>query len=490
MVALNALPSACVGRTLNQALDLVLDALPRALDCQLVVIDVPGPQRRREGVWCGARVGATCLAEIDAAVASAEASAMLVYASNPLHWLEAAMPVGNEYGRLLVARRAPFEEDTDRVLVQSAANLAGTALGSANVLEAARRKDQFIATLLEAVTDYAIFMLDVTGHVATWNAGAKATKGYEPQEIIGKHFSIFYTDEDRKAGKPEAILKAVQRDGRVEDESWRVRKDGSRFWANVVITALRDQKSAITGFVKVTRDLTQRRAAEETQRRLLREQAAREAAEAGERRVQESEARYRALSRRLEVILEGIGEGVTVQDRSGRLVYANTAGARLCGVSTPEELLQAPVADVIASFEVLDENGTSIFPDRFPGRRVLKGEAPERLLMQVRDKSTGRKWWTRVNATPILGEDGAPDLAVNILRDVTAEHEQRTRERFLAEATTALGGSLAYDDMMATLAQRLVPGMADWCSVYVKDKDRLRHVITAHRDDAKRALAR
>ncbi|HLK35447.1 MAG TPA: ATP-binding protein [Polyangiaceae bacterium] len=285
MVALHALPSACMGRTLNDALDLVLEALPTALDCTLVLIDMPGPQRRREAVWCGARVSSTRVGEIDAAVASAGASDVLVYASNPLHWLEAALPVGKEYGRILVARRAPFEEDTDRVLVQSAANLAGTALGSASVLEAARRKDEFIATLLDAVTDYAIFMLDVTGHVATWNAGAKALKGYEPQEIIGKHLSIFYTDQDRKAGRPEATLKAVQRDGRVEDESWRVRKDGSRFWANVVVTALRDRKSAITGFVKVTRDLTQRRAAEENARTLLSEQLARAVSDNERRRL-------------------------------------------------------------------------------------------------------------------------------------------------------------------------------------------------------------
>jgi PAS domain S-box-containing protein len=285
MVALNALPSACVGRTLDEAFALILDALPKALNCDLVLIEVPDPHPRRDAVWSGSRVGTTGLGELDAAVASARASNVLVYASNTLHWLEAALPVGKKYGRLLVARRAPFEEDTDRVLVRSAANLAGTVIDSANVLETARRKDEFIATFLDAVTDYAIFMLDVTGHVATWNAGAKATKGYEPREIIGRHFSIFYTDEDRKAGKPETILRAVQRDGRVEDESWRVRKDGSRFWANVVITALRDRKGAITGFAKVTRDLTQRRAAEENARTLVREQLARAASENERRRL-------------------------------------------------------------------------------------------------------------------------------------------------------------------------------------------------------------
>ncbi len=133
--------------------------------------------------------------------------------------------------------------------------------------------------LVDAVTDYAIFMLDATGHVATWNPGAKRTKGYDAEEILGKHFSVFYTPEDRLAGKPDRILEVLRREGRFEDEGWRVRKDGSRFWASVVITALRDAKGEVTGFAKVTRDLTRRREAEERDRALASEQLARAAAE-------------------------------------------------------------------------------------------------------------------------------------------------------------------------------------------------------------------
>ena len=139
--------------------------------------------------------------------------------------------------------------------------------------------------LVNAVTDYAILMLDASGHVATWNAGARNTKGYEPHEIIGKHFSVFYTPEDRASGKPERALEAVRREGRFEDESWRVRKDGTRFWADVVITALRDQKGEVTGFAKVTRELTAKRAAEENERRLVGEQLARVASDTERRRL-------------------------------------------------------------------------------------------------------------------------------------------------------------------------------------------------------------
>jgi len=126
--------------------------------------------------------------------------------------------------------------------------------------------------LVEAVQDYAIFMLDATGHVRSWNSGAQRIKQYQASEIIGRNFSCFYLEEDVKAGKPQRNLEIAARDGRVEDEGWRVRKDGSTFWANVVITALKDDTGKLVGFGKVTRDVTDRmraqRALEESQRRL------------------------------------------------------------------------------------------------------------------------------------------------------------------------------------------------------------------------------
>lgn len=128
----------------------------------------------------------------------------------------------------------------------------------------ADRLDQF-RLLVESVKDYAIFLLDPTGTIVSWNAGAARIKGYKPDEIIGRHFSCFYTAEDLKHGKPGRALE-VAAQGRVEDEGWRVRKDGSRFWANVVVTAVRDGSGALTGFGKVTRDLTERKHAEEALR--------------------------------------------------------------------------------------------------------------------------------------------------------------------------------------------------------------------------------
>ena len=133
--------------------------------------------------------------------------------------------------------------------------------------------------LVEAVQDYAIFLLGPDGRVRTWNPGAERAKGYAASEIIGQHFSVFYTPDERKAGRPQRLLAMAAAEGRVEDEGWRVRKDGTRFWADVILTALRDPNGALYGFAKITRDLTERRRAEEQQRTLIGEQLARAAAE-------------------------------------------------------------------------------------------------------------------------------------------------------------------------------------------------------------------
>jgi PAS domain S-box-containing protein len=121
--------------------------------------------------------------------------------------------------------------------------------------------------------DYAIFMLDPTGVIVTWNEGAQRIKGYSADEIIGRHFSIFYPDEDARNRKPEWELEVAKREGHYLEEGWRIRKDGTRFWASVVITALRDETGRLRGFGKVTRDLTERRA-QEIQRNIEREREA------------------------------------------------------------------------------------------------------------------------------------------------------------------------------------------------------------------------
>ncbi|HZS35914.1 MAG TPA: ATP-binding protein [Polyangia bacterium] len=132
-----------------------------------------------------------------------------------------------------------------------------------------RESEQRMRLLIDSIRDYAIFMLDIDGHVATWNPGAQRAKGYLPHEIIGRHFSVFYPEHDVKAGKCEMELRVAGETGRFEDEGWRVRKDGTRFWANVVISAVHDDDGTLIGFAKVTRDLTERVRAEEERAALI-----------------------------------------------------------------------------------------------------------------------------------------------------------------------------------------------------------------------------
>ena len=131
-----------------------------------------------------------------------------------------------------------------------------------------KESDERFRVLVESIRDYAVFMLDRDGRVATWNTGAMLIKGYRREEIVGKSIDLFYTQEDREKGRPARLLAQAAREGRIEDEGWRVRKDGTRFWADVVITALRSDAGELIGFAKVTRDLTQRQQAEEERRRL------------------------------------------------------------------------------------------------------------------------------------------------------------------------------------------------------------------------------
>jgi PAS domain S-box-containing protein len=131
---------------------------------------------------------------------------------------------------------------------------------------ALRQEEERFRLFIAAVQDYAIFLLDTQGCISSWNPGAQRLKGYTTEEILGRHFSCFYPVEDVEAGKPQRELEIAARDGRIEDEGWRVRKTGSRFWANVIITALRDDQGKLIGFAKITRDFTERMLAQEALR--------------------------------------------------------------------------------------------------------------------------------------------------------------------------------------------------------------------------------
>jgi PAS domain S-box-containing protein len=178
---------------------------------------------------------------------------------------------------------------SDEERLRSIAHLQQRAHALEKELELRESEERF-RLLVEAVQDYAIFMLDPQGNVRSWNKGAQRLKGYEAAEIVGKHFSRFYPEEDLRSRKPEWELTVAAKDGRFEDEGWRVRKDGSRFWANVIITAVRNESGKLVGFGKVTRDFTERM---RTEQALQREVIERKEAEL---RLHDSERSLRDLS--------------------------------------------------------------------------------------------------------------------------------------------------------------------------------------------------
>ena len=251
-------------------------------------------------------------------------------------------------------------------------------------------------SLVDAVKDYAIFMLDPQGYVLTWNAGAERIKGYTEKEIVGRHFSKFYPLEDVEAGKPAGELRKAAEAGRVEDEGWRVRKDGSRFWANVVITAIRAQNGELVGFTKVTRDFTERNRAEEA--------------------LRASENRFRSL-------FEFSPDAIVTSDMGGTIREANGRVEEFFGYSRRELVGQS--VDVLV-------------PERFrqahpAHRRQYAGHSRTRpmgagLELYARRKD-GSEFPVDIMLAPIETPDGP--LILSTIRDVT---ERKEAERALRRA--------------------------------------------------------
>ena len=182
--------------------------------------------------------------------------------------------------------------------------------------EALQQREELLRLLVSEVRDYAILTLDPEGRIASWNAGAERIKGYAAEEIIGQHFSRFYPAEDVERGKPAYELKVAIERGRFENEGWRVRKDGSRFWASVVIVVLRDETGRLRGFGKITRDITERKESEQTHARLL-------------------------------AILKAAPDFIGIADaKDAHILYVNPAGRKMTGLGEQEDVTKLKIADV------------------------------------------------------------------------------------------------------------------------------------------------
>ncbi len=254
--------------------------------------------------------------------------------------------------------------------------------------------------MVDAITDYAIYMLDPDGIVTSWNAGARRFKGYEADEIIGQHFSRFYTDADRLADKPAAALETAAREGRFEGEGWRVRKDGSRFWANVVIDPIRAPSGDLLGFAKITRDLTERKLAEET--------------------LRSSEQQFRLL-------VQGVSDyAIYMLDATGHVSNWNAGAERIKGYR-PEEI----IGHHFSRFYT-DEDRAAGMPQRALETAEREGRFEKEALRVRKDGTT---FWANVVIDPIRDATGRVIGFAKITRDVT---ERKATQRALEEAREQL----------------------------------------------------
>jgi PAS domain S-box-containing protein len=280
-------------------------------------------------------------------------------------------------------------------------------------LEALRASEERFRLLVDGAKDHAIFMLDPTGRVISWNPGAERIKQYQAEEIVGQDFSRFYPQEDVQAGKPEEELRVAAALGRYEDEGWRLRKDGSRFWANVVITALRDEGGKLRGFSKITRDMTERKQAEENARRLLEETAARRAAEEHAAAIWEERERLR-------VTLHSIGDGVIATDADGRVTLLNPVAQALTGWESAQAAGQ-PLQEIFPIINELTRHEAENPVAKVFREGTVVGLANHTVLM-ARD---GTERPITDSAAPIRHADGTIAGVVLVFRDAT---DQRRAE--------------------------------------------------------------
>lgn len=273
--------------------------------------------------------------------------------------------------------------------------------------------------LVDAITDYAIYLLDADGHVSSWNSGAQRFKGYTEHEILGEHFSRFYTAEDRAAGIPARALSTAEREGRFEAEGWRVRKDGERFWAHAVIDAIRDQQGTLVGFAKITRDLSERKIAEEVLKR--------------------SEEQFRLL-------VQGVTDyAIYMLDPEGNVASWNPGAQRIKGYD-PEEI----IGQHFSTFYTAEDR-----EDELPRKALATAAGEGRFEREGwRVRKDGTRFWATVIIDAIHDDEGKLIGFAKVTRDITEKREaqdalQRAQvELFQAQKMEAVGqltGGIAHD---------------------------------------------
>jgi PAS domain S-box-containing protein len=310
-------------------------------------------------------------------------------------------------------------------------------------------EDRTYRLLVEAVVDYAIYLLDPEGRVSSWNTGAQRIKGYAAEEVIGRPFSIFFTEEDRRLRVPEAAVDVARRDGRFESEGWRVRKDGTRFWALAVLDAVRDDAGQLVGFAKITRDITARHEAEQA--------------------LRQSERRFRLL-------IQGVSDyAIFMLDPEGRVTEWNTGARRIKGYEAGEI-----IGEHFSRFYTAEDRAAGV-PEvaleqaRTTGRFEAEG---------WRVRKDGSRFWANVVIDAVHDETGALVGFAKVTRDITERHEaqrsvEEMREQMAQmqrlEAIGELVGGVAHN--FSNLIQIVLSGVR-LASAAAGGNERLQHILT------------
>ncbi len=338
----------------------------------------------------------------------------------------------------------------------------------------AAQPDAYFRLLVESVQDYAIFLLDPQGRISSWNPGAQRLKGYTPEQAIGQHYRMFYPDAERASGRPERQLEEAARTGRVEGRGWRLRRDGSRFWAHVVITALFDG-DRLVGFAKVTADLTDLRGA-----------------------LEELRSRERQLAEAQQIAHVGSWEwnrhtgALRWSDEMYR-IYGREPGTPVDYPGYIDAIHPDDRDRVLAAVDHAIATGTALVHEH----RVVTPDGVERWVQgrgEVLRDEQGRMVGLHGTALDITELKVAEERTRRLSAEQIARAEaERTAQRmgFLAEASALVGASLEFEETLSTIAWLAVPSFADWCVVDMVNPDGdLDRLAVAHIDPDRVALAR
>ena len=314
--------------------------------------------------------------------------------------------------------------------------------------------------LVQSIVDYAIYLLDPNGFVTSWNAGAERIKGFQTEEIVGKHFSTFYTEEDREAGMPQKVLDTARLEGKFEGEGWRVRKDGSRFWASVVVDRINDDEGKLIGFAKITRDMTEKR---KTQQALL-----------------EAERRFR-------ILVQGVTDyAIFMLDPDGKVANWNAGAERIKGY-TPQEI----VGEHFSRFYTPEDREAGV-----PKRALETARKEGRYEAEGwRVRKDGTRFWASVVLDAIKDDEGKLIGLAKITRDMTDKREAQLRldesreQLFRSQKMEALGqltGGLAHDfnNLLTAILGACELGLRN-----IKDPEKVTRMLEGVRGSAQRGAS-